>query len=169
MSDVMLFGVLRMPFNLAMGGHLAQHQFYQRAQECADRLEKAEAALASATDAKELQLKLVAIISSATSLGEQRVYDLADSIMRTLPVVAPHEEPLTSQWPEVPTVEMENAFFEQLPCYTRDEVDHPNDTGRMKLNLVDDYFNKCYAAMRTVAIAAFPPPEEHQEPKGNRT
>lgn len=100
MSDVMLFGVLRMPFDLAMGDHLAQQQFYQRAQECADRLEKAEAALAAlqqarttATDANELQLKLVAIISSVTSLGEQRVYDLADSIMQTLPAAAAQQEP----------------------------------------------------------------------------
>jgi hypothetical protein len=35
-----------------------------------------------------LKMQIVAIISSATSLGEQRVYDLADSILNILPEVA---------------------------------------------------------------------------------
>lgn len=42
MSDLMLYGVLRMPFELVVESHIAMHQFYQRAQEAADRLEKAE-------------------------------------------------------------------------------------------------------------------------------
>lgn len=42
MSDVMLYGVLRMPYEMAMDGEIARRQFYQRAQEAADRVEKAE-------------------------------------------------------------------------------------------------------------------------------
>lgn len=43
MSDVMLYGVLRMPYEMAMGDELSRWQFWQRAQEAADRLEAAEA------------------------------------------------------------------------------------------------------------------------------
>lgn len=46
MADVMLYGVLRMPFDMAMGGEFAQRQFYTRAREAARRLEAAEARLA---------------------------------------------------------------------------------------------------------------------------
>lgn len=42
MSDVMLFGVLRMPYEMAMGSELSRRQFYARAQEAVDRLEAAE-------------------------------------------------------------------------------------------------------------------------------
>ena len=42
MSDVMLYGVLRMPYEMAMADELSRYQFYQRAQEAADRLEAAE-------------------------------------------------------------------------------------------------------------------------------
>lgn len=42
MSDVMLFGVLRMPLELAMSSELSRLQFWQRAQEAADRIEKLE-------------------------------------------------------------------------------------------------------------------------------
>ena len=38
MSDVMLFGVLRMPYEHAMSDERSRRQFYQRAQEAADRL-----------------------------------------------------------------------------------------------------------------------------------
>ena len=43
MSDVMLFGVLRMPYELAMGDELSRRQFYGRAQQAADELEKSRA------------------------------------------------------------------------------------------------------------------------------
>ncbi len=33
MSDVMLFGVLRMPYEMAMSSELSRRQFYVRAQE----------------------------------------------------------------------------------------------------------------------------------------
>lgn len=42
MSDLMLFGVLRMPYEMAMQSELSRYQFYQRAQEAADRLEAVE-------------------------------------------------------------------------------------------------------------------------------
>jgi hypothetical protein len=50
MSDVMLFGVLRMPYELAMGDELSRRQFYGRAQEAADRIEALEAELADAQE-----------------------------------------------------------------------------------------------------------------------
>lgn len=46
MSDLMLYGVLRMPYEMTMGSELSRYQFYQRVQEAADRLEKAERRLA---------------------------------------------------------------------------------------------------------------------------
>lgn len=45
MSDVMLFGVLRMPYAMAMEGEISRRQFYGRAQEAADRLVRADDAL----------------------------------------------------------------------------------------------------------------------------
>ena len=42
MSDVMLFGVLRMPYDMAMDGEIARRQFYGRAQEAADRIKELE-------------------------------------------------------------------------------------------------------------------------------
>lgn len=50
MSDVMLFGVLRMPYEMAMGDELSRRQFYSRVQEAADRLEMAERATQPADD-----------------------------------------------------------------------------------------------------------------------
>lgn len=38
MSDVMLFGVLRMPYELAMSTELSRKQFYDRAKYAADRI-----------------------------------------------------------------------------------------------------------------------------------
>lgn len=46
MSDLMLFGVLRMPYEMAMSGEISRIQFYDRAQQAADRIEKLEAELA---------------------------------------------------------------------------------------------------------------------------
>lgn len=45
MSDLMLYGVLKMPHEMAMASELSRLQYWQRAQEAADRLEKAEAEL----------------------------------------------------------------------------------------------------------------------------
>jgi hypothetical protein len=46
MSDVMLFGVLRMPYEIAMDSELSRVQFYDRVQEALDRMQKAEARVA---------------------------------------------------------------------------------------------------------------------------
>jgi hypothetical protein len=43
MSDVMLFGVLKMPYELAMGDEMSRRQFYARVEEAVERLEQAEA------------------------------------------------------------------------------------------------------------------------------
>jgi hypothetical protein len=42
----MLYGVLRMPYDLTMASELSRRQFYSRVQEAASRLEAAEARLA---------------------------------------------------------------------------------------------------------------------------
>lgn len=53
MSDVMLFGVLRMPYEMAMGDELSRYQFWQRVQEAADRLEAAERTTPPSTSTAE--------------------------------------------------------------------------------------------------------------------
>lgn len=40
MSDVMLFGVLRMPYDMAMATETSRHQYWQRGQQAADKIEK---------------------------------------------------------------------------------------------------------------------------------
>ena len=40
MSDVMLFGVLRMPYEMVMDNEMSRRQFYDRAQQAADELER---------------------------------------------------------------------------------------------------------------------------------
>jgi hypothetical protein len=49
MSDVMLFGVLRMPYDLAMYTELSRAQFYERTQEAADTIEFQAAEIAKLT------------------------------------------------------------------------------------------------------------------------
>lgn len=46
MSDAMFYGVLRMPYDLAMSSDMSRRQFYSRVQEALARLEAAEADLA---------------------------------------------------------------------------------------------------------------------------
>ena len=47
MGDVMLLGVLRMPYEMAMGGELARIQFHSRAKQAADRIEADAAEIAN--------------------------------------------------------------------------------------------------------------------------
>lgn len=47
MSDLMLFGVLRMPYEMAMSCDLTRRQFYDRAQQVCDELECLRAELAA--------------------------------------------------------------------------------------------------------------------------
>lgn len=42
MSDLMFYGVLRMPYEMAMGSELSRLQFHGRVQEALGRLERAE-------------------------------------------------------------------------------------------------------------------------------
>jgi hypothetical protein len=65
MSDLMLYGVLRMPYHMAMSDHMSSFQFWSRAQEAASRLEAAEARLAELDRAP----------SSATTAGERQSID----------------------------------------------------------------------------------------------
>jgi hypothetical protein len=57
----MLFGVLRMPMQSAMSDELSRMQFYQRAQQAADRIEELEAQLARASQQVPEGWKLVPI------------------------------------------------------------------------------------------------------------
>ena len=43
MSDIMLLGILRMPFDLALSTPIAQIQYYQRGVQAADEIEKLRA------------------------------------------------------------------------------------------------------------------------------
>lgn len=47
MSDVMLYGVLRMPYEMAMDDELSKYQFYQRAQQAVEELDKARGEVVS--------------------------------------------------------------------------------------------------------------------------
>lgn len=56
---------------------------------------------------------------------------------------------------EWPTCAMEDAFAATLPTYTRDEVDHPNDTGRIKVSALfegDNFRNAMLAAFRAAPV-----------------
>lgn len=48
MSDVMFYGVLRMPYEMVVANNISLVQFYGRAQEAANRVESAEAELSAA-------------------------------------------------------------------------------------------------------------------------
>lgn len=50
MSDIMLLGVLRMPYEMAMSDEMSRLQFHSRAQEAADRIVSDEAEIARLTD-----------------------------------------------------------------------------------------------------------------------
>ena len=57
MSDVMFYGVLTMPYELAMGSEFGRLQYWQRTQEAVKRIKAAEAANASLVEiAKSLAL-----------------------------------------------------------------------------------------------------------------
>jgi hypothetical protein len=69
----MLFAVLRMPLDLAMGDELSRFQFHQRALEAADRIEALEAQVAAAHEAGYELAKKEALQSG----WHLRRYDLA--------------------------------------------------------------------------------------------
>jgi hypothetical protein len=64
MSDLMLYGVLRMPYDLTMANELSRRQFYSRVQEAAGRLEAAEGKLA--------EIESNRVPSSAPTAGGER-------------------------------------------------------------------------------------------------
>ena len=61
MSDVMFYGVLRMPYEMAMEGEISRIQFYGRAQQAAERVERAESELNAA---RALLREVVDMVSS---------------------------------------------------------------------------------------------------------
>ena len=50
MGDVMLFGVLRMPYDMAMADEFTRYQYHQRGLQAADAIEALQAQLAEARD-----------------------------------------------------------------------------------------------------------------------
>jgi hypothetical protein len=68
----MLFGVLRMPYKMAMDSELSRFQFYQRAQEAADRLEAAEGYAPLAAPAPTELMNIVAFEMHMPAGGEGR-------------------------------------------------------------------------------------------------
>lgn len=68
MSDVMLFGVLRMPYEMAMSTELSRRQFYARAQEAADRLEALSTHTAQAAEAPDAWRQ--AVDRELTAIGQ---------------------------------------------------------------------------------------------------
>lgn len=69
MSDVMPYGVLRMPYEMAMNDELSRLQFYGRAQVAADRLEKVEAAAGKLFTAKGRHHSQIAMCELGELLG----------------------------------------------------------------------------------------------------
>lgn len=53
MSDVMLFGILRMPFDLAMSDEISRHQYWQRGKQAADEVEKLRAEVGRVADERD--------------------------------------------------------------------------------------------------------------------
>ena len=90
MSDLMFYGVLRMPFELAMSDYMSQRQFYDRAQEAADRVEAADKRIAELEAENAEQLRIMQGRLEVAEAGfrranervlllEQRVGELARS------------------------------------------------------------------------------------------
>jgi len=64
MSDVMLLGVLKMPYEMAMSSELSRLQFHDRAQEAAERIETDAATIES------LQAKVAALKRDLDAVAE---------------------------------------------------------------------------------------------------
>lgn len=65
MGDVMLFGVLRMPYDMAMADEFTRYQYHQRGLQAADAIEALQAQLA---EARDKALEDAAIECTRTSL-----------------------------------------------------------------------------------------------------
>jgi hypothetical protein len=77
MSDLMLFGVLRMPYEMTMSSEISRRQFYSRVQEAADRIERLERELDQARGAYQGCATALEIANRAAS-KEAILQHLAD-------------------------------------------------------------------------------------------
>jgi hypothetical protein len=77
MSDVMLLGVLRMPYDLAMSDDLSRIQFHGRAQQAADRIEADDAAIA------QLQQQVAALEKLNANLTETTLMVIKHNTAKT--------------------------------------------------------------------------------------
>ncbi|QOY96369.1 hypothetical protein IM543_11415 [Massilia sp. UMI-21] len=82
------------------------------------------AAPAALPDARALKMKFVSIITSATSLGEQRVYDLSDALVGE---VLKSAAPTTSKPASV--LDLPSAIM-NIPCRRKDDS-FPNEASRL--------------------------------------
>ena len=74
MSDLMLYGVLRMPYDMAMESAISRIQFYGRVQQCADRCEAAEALVAA-------QIATIDTLTREKLAAETRAAQLSDLLV----------------------------------------------------------------------------------------
>ncbi|WP_062560382.1 hypothetical protein [Paracoccus aminovorans] len=85
MSDVMLLGVLRMPYDMAMHDELSRLQFHSRGAEAADRIEADEAELSRLraeverlTSERDTAKKYMAAYAECDRIGTEAYRNLAD-------------------------------------------------------------------------------------------
>jgi len=76
MSDVMFFGVLEMPYEMAMSDEMSRLQFYGRVRQAIDRLKKAEADLEDAKVGLECEKESWRILNDVCSEAQNRVREL---------------------------------------------------------------------------------------------
>ena len=73
MSDVMLLGILRMPYDMAMGGEISRHQYHSCGKEAAERIQ---------ADADELARLRAEVERLTAALADERRH--ADALADTL-------------------------------------------------------------------------------------
>lgn len=76
MSDVMLFGVLNMPYEMAMADELSRFQFYQRVQEAATMLRQQALELKENQRTIDGDAKLIQLLYQKVSEQQQRITEL---------------------------------------------------------------------------------------------
>lgn len=95
MSDTMLFGVLRMPYEMAMEDELSRYQFWQRAQEAADRLETAPAPPVPA-DVQEIMRLMGPYIEACLKFNNAHRGIIDDALVEAEDAFKPLEAALTA-------------------------------------------------------------------------
>lgn len=83
MSDIMLTGVLRMPYEMAMASEVSRAQFWQRAQQAMDRIEIMGAGLVVGCDpANQAQIQAAPMAEAAMTDPQIRGYAVTAGVPR---------------------------------------------------------------------------------------